>query len=271
MTDRLLEAFDLVSHAEQLSLRLHAALAELNKRSGLSEEKAWLATAVERVTEARAGIDDLPLRALRIPELLSLKGDHARVLQGAVVDALERVQGAIVAAGGARAPLLEALSYKLKTPALRKCDRDEFERFCADFDRRLKSSFARRMLADPDYAVVGPTLDALYRAIDTWRGIFTAPPLSEDEAEPLRAELEACARKLEVPCRQARLLAQAALAPLRASDDLGVSQRPKRRTPRVLGELDEDTHALLERDPPDPSAPTPEELEELDALRAEGA
>lgn len=265
----LLEAYDLVAHAEQLEKRLGAASDELQKRPGLTHEKAWIEIAKTRVTAAREGIGDLPIRALRVPELASMKGEYAKILQGAVVDALERVQGAIVAAGGARAPLLEALTYKLKIPALRKCDRDEFEKFCLDLEKRLASSFARRILADPDYAVVAPSLEAFHAAIATWRGIFRAPPLSEEEAEPLREELAGLARRLDVPCRQARLLAQAALIPLRLLDDHGISQRPKRRTPKQPGELDEDTHALLENDPPDPNAPTPEEREELAEIDAE--
>ena len=269
MSTPLLEAYDLVAHAEQLELRLSAAADELQKRPGLTHEKAWLELAKARVATAREGIGDLPIRALRVPELESMKGDYAKVLQGAVVDALEKVHGAITVAGGARAPLLEALYYKLKIPALRKCDRDDFEKFCVDFDKRLKSSFAKRILADADYAGVAPSLQGLHDSIATWRGIFLTPPLSEEEAQPLREELAALAKRLDIPCRQARLLAQAALVPLRLLDDHGVSQRPKRRGPKVAGELDEDTHPVLEQDPPDPKAPTSEEREELEELNGE--
>ncbi len=265
MSTALLEVFDLLAYSEQLEARLGAAAAELAKRPGLSHEKSWIEIARERVAAARAGIGDLPIRALRVPELEPMKGDHARVLQGAVLDALERVQGAIVAAAGARSPLLEALTFKIKLPVLRKSDRADFEQFCVELEKRLATSYVRRMLADPDYAVVATPLEDMLRAIATWRGIFTEAPLSDEEAQPLRDEILACARKLEVPCRQARLLAQAALAPLRLLDDHGVSQRPKRRGPKP--EMDEDTHPVLEQDPPDPRAPTPEEQAELDATR----
>lgn len=263
MSTALLEVFDLLAYSEQLEARLGAAAAELAKRPGMKEEKAWIALAQERVTAARAGIGDLPLRALRVPELEPMKGDHARGVQGAVLDAFERVHGAIVAAGGARSPLLEALTFKIKMPVLRKSDRGEFEQFCAELEKRLSTSYVKRMLGDADYAVVKAPLDEMLKAIATWRGIFTTPPLSDEEAQPLRDEILACARRLEVPCRQARLLAQAALAPLRLLDDHGVSQRPKRRGPKP--EMDEDTHPVLEQDPPDPRAPTPEEQAELDA------
>lgn len=269
MSTALLEVFDLLAYSGQLEARLGAAAAEIAKRPGFEHEKAWIALACERVAAARAGVGDLPIRALRVPELEPMKGDHARTLQGAVLDAFERVHGAIVAAGGARSPLIEALTFKIKMPVLRKSDRGDFEQFCVELEKRLVTSYVKRMLADPDYAVVATPLAEMHAAIATWRGIFTAPPLSEEEAEPLREEVLAAARRLEVPCRQARLLAQAALAPLRLLDDHGVSQRPKKK--RAAGELDEDTHPVLEQDPPDPRAPTPEEQAELDASKAPDA
>ncbi len=266
MSTALLEVFDLLAYSQQLEARLAAASAELAKRPGLDHEKAWIAVAQERVAAARAGIGDLPVRALRVPELEPMKGEHAKVLQGAVLDAFERVHGAIVAAGGARSPLIEALTFKIKMPVLRKSDRGDFEQFCSELEKRLATTYVKRMLADPDYGVVGEPLGDMRAAIGTWRSIFTEAPATEEEAEPLREEVLAAARRLEVPCRQARLLAQAALAPLRLLDDHGVSLRPKKK--RVAGELDEDTHPVLEQDPPDPRAPTAEEQAELDASKS---
>lgn len=271
MTSPLLDAFDLVSHSEQLLPRLDAAAAELSKRDGLTDEKAWLEAARQRLTAAREGTgEDLLTRALRIPELEPVKGDQARVLQGAAVDALEHLHAGIVFAGGNRAPLLEALYFKLKIPLLRRCDRDDFEKFCADFEKRLSSSYARRMLADPSYVAVAPALQRLHRAVATWRSVFIAGPLPDSEVQALRVELEAAARRLELPCRQARLLAQAALAPLKdVIDASALVQRPKRRGARsAAAEAEEDTHPLLEQDPPDPAEPTPEELTELAEAQA---
>jgi hypothetical protein len=268
MTTPLLDAFELVAHSEQLLPRLDAASAELTKRPGLAEEKAWLQAARQRMAAAREGIgEDLPTRALRLAELEPVKGDYTRILQGAVVDALEHLHAGITFAGGNRAPLLEALYYKLKIPALRRCDRDEFEAFCGDFEKRLTSSYARRMLADPAYAPVISALQHLHRTIAVWRSVFIAAPVEGPEAQALREELEAAARRLEIACRQARLLAQAALAPLKdvLEPNALAIHKPKRRGARSSD--DDDTHALLEQDPPDPAEPTAEELAELNAAR----
>ena len=270
MTVSRLEAFDLVAHSEQLEIRLEAASSELSKRPGLVEEKAWLEVACRRVVSARLGIADLLTRALRLPELEPLRADHARILQGAAVDALERLHAGITFAGGNRAPLLEALYWKLKIPALRRCERAEFEAFWRDFEKRLASSYARRMLAEPAYQVVAPAMEQLQRAVTTWLGIFTSAPLGELEAQTLREELDAAAKRLEVPCRQARLLAQAALVPLKdLLESSALLQKPKRRGPRTAStEPDEDTHPLLDAPLPDPAEPSPAEHAELAAAQA---
>jgi hypothetical protein len=261
---KILDAFELVCHAEELLPRLDAAIAELARRPGLAEEKAWLAEGRERLARACEGIGDLPIRALRLPEIGPVRGDRARGLQAAAVDALERVHGGIALAGGQRSPLLEVLAGTMKPPMLRKCSRDDFEGFVADFERRAASSYARRMLAQEEYAVVHPAIDGFRAAVVTWRMVFSDEPLADEAAEALRQELESIAARLEVPCRQARLLAQAALAGLKEiADAHPVAQKPKRRTKT---EGDPDTHALLENEPPDPAEPTAEERAELDAI-----
>jgi len=261
---KILDAFELVCHTAELLPRLDAAIAELARRPGLAEEKGWLATGRARLAAAREGLGDLPIRALRLPEIGPVRGDRARALQSAAVDALERFYGGIALAGGQRSPLLEVLAGAMKPPVLRKCSRDDFDAFVADFERRAASSYARRMLGQEDYAVVLPALEGFRAAVTTWRTVFTDEPLAEDTAEALRAELEAVATRLEVPVRQARLLAQAALASLKdVVEAHQLAQKPRRRT-KTDG--DPDTHPLLECDPPDPSAPTAEERAELDGL-----
>jgi hypothetical protein len=261
-----LDAFDLVAHSEQLHARLDAASAELSKKQGLKDEKAWLETARQRVANARQGIGNLLTRVLRLPELEGVKEDQARVLQNAAVDAVERLQSGISFAAGARAPLLEALYGKLKVPVLRRCDREDFEKFCVDFEKRLNTGYAKRMFADPTFGVVAPALQQLHEAFATWRGVFSTETVPEAELQALRDELDAVARRLELPCRQARLLAQAALAPLKELlDDSGLAQKPKKRGPRVsVAEVDDDDeHPLLENDPADPHEPNEAELAEL--------
>ena len=269
MGTTLLEEFELVAQAQQLLPRLDAAVAELATRERFADEKAWLAAARSRLAAACSEIEgDLLVRVLRLPELEPIKGDHGRTLQGAAVDALEHLHASITFAGGPRAPLLEALYYKLKIIPLRRVDRDEFEAFCTDFEKRLSSTYAKRMLADETYAPVGEALKGLRRAVETWRSIFIAPPAEEAEAAPLREELEVAAQRCEIAARQARLLAQAALAPLKESVDAAALLALKAKK-RGRSADDEDTHAVLERDPPDPRDPTEEEREELARQRGE--
>jgi hypothetical protein len=126
------------------------------------------------------------------------------------------------------------------------------------------------MLGNADYAVVPPKVDQLRAAVETWRMVFSPEPMNEEDAEALRTELAAAGARLEVPCRQARLLAQAALASLKdVLEETQLAKNPKRRT---KGESDPDTHALLEQPPPDPAEPTPEERAELegDSVENEG-
>ena len=256
----LLDAFDTVSHSEQLLKRLESATAELSKKQGLKDEKAWLEQATQRVAIARTAVGDLLNRVLRLPELEPVREGHARTLQWAAVDAVERLQAGITFAAGARAPLIEALYGKLKLPVLRRCDREDFEKFTFDFEKRLNTTYAKRMFADESFQLVVPALAQLQVAFTTWRSIFSTEPLTD--AQALRDELDAVARRLELPCRQARLLAEAALTPLKELfENSGLGHKPKKR---VKSELDDDS-SMLDEEPVDPNAPNEAELAELGA------
>jgi len=267
MSTVLIDAFELVAHSEQLLRRVDAAIAEVAKCDAMDQEKAWLATGRDRLAAARELVGDVLERSLRLDELAPLRPDYAKSLQGLVVDTLERLQGAIAYAGGPRTPLLEAIFWKVKVQALRKCERDEFEKVCSDIEKRLKSSYVRRMLADSMYQILTPVIEQLLEAIARWRGAFAFEPLEESESSLLRETLLRVARHVEGPARQARLLAQAALVSFPLNEVLestGVGQKPKRRTGRGAGaEADDDTHPILEQEPPDPMAPTAEERAEL--------
>ncbi len=255
----LLDAFDLVSHSEKLLSRLAAAQAELSKKQGLKDEKAWLDQAHARVAKAREGIGDLLTRALRLPEMDGIRETEARTLQNNAVDAVEKLHAGITFAAGSRAPLLEALYGKLKLPVLRRVDREDFEKFCTDFEKRLNTGYAKRMFGEESYAVVVPVLDTMRTAFATWRGVFSTEPLSDETAQKLRDELDAAAHRLELPCKQARLLAEAALAPLKELLEISqVTSRPKKRV-KVPGE----DLSPMDVEPVDPHAPNEEELAEL--------
>lgn len=262
MPSTLVESFELLVHAEQLAPRLAAAATALAQLPAHDDEKAWLAAAAARLAAARAEVHrGLVDRALRLPELEGEKGEHGKLLQAAIADEVERLQAGIVLAGGARSPLLEVLFLNLKIPALRRSSRSELERFCAELERRLASSYARRMFAGGPYLAVVPTVRALDAAIATWRGVFVDPPLDGAAAAALRDEVTAAGRAVELAVRQARLLAQAALLPAAELLDAAgvVTAKAKRRGK----DADDDSHPMLEHDPPPPLQPTAEEWAEI--------
>ncbi len=261
MTPSLLDAYDLVAHSAKLLTRLEAARAELSKKQGLAAEKSWLDEAARRLAAAREGLGDLTVRALRLQELDAIRDDAARTLQSAAVDAVEKLHAGIAFAAGPRAPLLEALYGRLKLPVLRKLDRVDFEKFCTDFEKRLNSTYAKRMFAEEGYAVVVPVLDTLRDTFATWRGVFSGATLSEADARALIDELEVAANRLELPAKQSRLLAEAALAPLKdLLETSQVTQKPKKRVKKPG-----DDASVLDEEPADTSAPSAEELAELSA------
>lgn len=234
MTTSLVDAFDLVAHAEVLEQRLLSVAIELEKRANTKEEQMWVHSAHAHLARAREGIGKLLTRALRLDELEPVRAERGRVLQGAVVDALEQLHEAIGLAGGPRSPLFEVLYSTLKLAPLRRCHRDDFEKACDDFEKRLGSSYAKRMLSDPDYTAVRSAVEKLLIELEDWRGVFGSTPLEDTEAAALRAEVEAAAERLEVPTRQARLLAEAALVGMEdVAASSGVLEKPKRRAGRL--------------------------------------
>lgn len=233
MSTTLADAFDRIAHTEVLAERLERAGAELGRRGGLAGEARWLDEARRRIEAAREGAGDLLTRALRLPEFAPIRDEGVRTLQGAAVDALEAVHRTIVAEAGDRSPLLEVLFRSTKLPAMRRCGREEFEEFDAEMERRLTSTYVKRMLADASYAAVVAQVGAFRRAVAEWRGIFA--PCGEEEAASLRDALRTLAERVDGPCRQARFLAEAAFV---AAPDLretsGIFDKPKRRAARAV-------------------------------------
>ncbi len=252
----LLDAYDTVAHSEVLVQRLETAFAELSRKQGLADEKVWLTQALERVTAARSTVGDLLSRVMRLPEMEPAREEHARALQNLAVDAVERLQAGITFQAGSRAPLLEALFGKLKLPLLRRVDREDFEKFCLDFEKRLNTGYAKRMFGEASLVLVVPTVEQVRGAFAAWRASFSAEPLEESAARGLRDELDACSRNLELPMRQARLLAEAALAPLKdVFEQTGLSQKPRKRSLRpVVTEVEQD-EPPLDDDQPEDDAP----------------
>lgn len=267
MSRTLAEAFELLVSAEQLGPRLEAAATALAQLTGLDDEQQWLAAARARLASVQLdtkSLGQLLSRSLRLPDLAAQKNDRGKLLQSNLADEVERLQGAITVAGGARSPLLDTLFMDLKVPAIRKSARAELEKFCIELERRLKSTYAQRLLTSERYASVVPTVTSLRVAIGVWASVFVDPPLEGEAADALREELFAASQAVDLPVRQARLLAQAALLPATELFDAAGVLTAAGKAKRVTTE----GHPILEKDPPDPLLPTPEERAEIDELHA---
>lgn len=267
MSRTIADAFELLVQAEQLGPRLEAAATALGQLTGLDEEQAWLAAARARLvsiqldTQATA---KLLARALRLPELAPVKAERGKLLQIAIADEVERLEAAITFVSSGRSPLLDTLFLDLKLPVLRKCTRNELEKFCIELERRINSSYAKRLLATERYqATVVPTVSALRTAIGVWASVFVDPPIEGPPADTLREAVLAASNAIDLPFRQARLLAQTALLPAAALFDAAGLLTPLGKKRGAS-----DSHPILEKDPPDPLLPTVEERAEITELHA---
>ncbi len=225
----MLAAFDTVVFAEGFLGRLKNAQ-KLIARKQLTEEKQWLQTAVDRLAAVVEPVSGLATRAAQLPELESVRGDLAKSLQHAAVDAVERLQAGITFHAGPRAPVLEELFKPYKLAPLRKASREDFEKFAASFTKRLKTQYVKRIFAGDDYAAVVPAVAQLTASFDAWRTAFSPEALPEAEADKLRAQLTVAADSLAQPLHQAQLLAEAALLPVDgAFAEAGLAAKPKKR------------------------------------------
>jgi hypothetical protein len=274
-----LEAYDLVRFAEAFDSRLAAADELLAGRPGLEREKEWLATAIQIVRTERAPAPALLEKVRDLPELDEVREEFAFTLQNLWVDSLEKLHAGITFCASSRSPVIEALFPHLKFPQLRRASRDALQEFVSSYERRLKSSYVSRILARDDFSFVRPVLDQVATAYATWLSCFTPAQLPHEQAAPLRAELIALGKKLDVALRQARCLAEASLAPIpEAFESSGLAAKPRKRAGRGLpfmdptepgaseagtAEAEAPEAAPLETDSVEPSAA---ELAELAAL-----
>jgi hypothetical protein len=225
-----LRAYDWIRLADQIGEQLSAARAKLAESGDHAKEMAWLAEASELVSQDREGRDALLSKARRLPELASVRQEHAADLIAPWVDALEHLHAGIVYHAGLRSPLIEALFPHKKFDGLRRANVESAQTYGTDFMRRLRSSYLERLLARDEFAFARPSVDevvAKYAAL--------APDgeaaLEEAEAAEVNAALGACARQLELAIKQARLLAEAALSPLPGTfEELAMRNKPKTRS-----------------------------------------
>jgi hypothetical protein len=236
MSPTPLEAYDLIRHAAQLSERLASARTGLEKRRGLKAEKGWLEAAAGLLAQAREPSQGLIERARGLPGLEAARDEMGALFQNLWVDALERLLAGVTFHAGPRAPVLEALFPHQKMQALRKASREDALSFAKDLERRRKAGYVARTLAGQDFAFAAPVLEQLAGAFAQWEAVYSGEGMPEEQASEVRRELLAAARRIDLACRQARLLAEAALAPCAGMfEELGLGAKPKRRTARAPG------------------------------------
>ena len=226
-----LEAYDLGRFADLLQSRLAAAQAELSPKRALKPEKEWLAAAAALLQVAREPTAGLLEKVRGLPELAEVRDEYAAEFQGHWVDALERLLAGFTFHGGNRDPIIEALFPHQKFPALRRADNAGVREYAKDLERRMKSAYVARMLEQPNYSFATPVFEALAGSFARWESAFEGQGMSDEQAVELRKELIGIAKKLDLAVKQARLLAEAALAPVPGMfEEQGLTAKPKKRT-----------------------------------------
>lgn len=250
----LIEAFDTVIFAEIFLERLHEASKRLAKKQ-LVEEKQWVQTAIERLTAVVTPVAGVTTKCAQLPELEEVRPVLAKTVQNAAIDAVERLQAGITFHLGPRAPVIEEL-FAAKLPPLRRANREDFENFITSFNRKLKMQYIKRTLASDDCAPVQGALTAVTQGFDAWRAAFSPEPLSENEAETLRAQLTVAADSISPVLHQARLLVEAATFPVEGLFvELGLAAKPKKRSAPKAAPVVEASSA------PETELPPPEAIE----------
>ncbi len=248
-----LEAYDWIRLAEQTRAQLVEARGKLDGSAGHERELRWLDEAAALASgdpEVRA---DLVARARRLPELATVRDEHASDLIGPWADAIERLHAGIVFHAGVRSPIIEALFPHRKFDQLRRSNLDNARAYGVELQRRLASSYLDRLLAREEFAFARPTVEevsARYASIADSSEDAPAP----EEAEALLSALAAEAESVRRALAQARLLAEAALVPVAgAFAELGLKSKPKARAAAKAKKI-----AEVEAKPEVAPAPVPE-------------
>ena len=207
------EAVDLLQFAAALSVRLEQAMMDLSRKRGAEREKEWLAAAAELMKQPSTGASGMLERARQLPELAELRQELAEPLQNQWVDALEKLLAGIAFHISSRSPVIEALYPSQKLAPLRRASPDAVRKFQADFEKRLKASYVARLLASDDFAFARPVIESIRNAHTQWLSCFDDVAIPDSEAASIREALEAAGTRFDLTIRQARHLAEAALAP----------------------------------------------------------
>jgi hypothetical protein len=179
------------------------------------------------------------------------------------VDALEKLLAGVTFHVSSRSPIIEALFPHQKFPPLRRVPHEVAAKYQADFEKRARGGYVNRMLGGPDFAFAAPVLEQIRKSWSDYDACFSGASLSEEEATPIRQALIDAAEGLDLPLRQARLLAEAALSPVSgAFEASGIGARPKKRSARPA--QDQAPAADVEAD-----GPAGEPVEETAEVKAE--
>ena len=158
MSMSCLEAYDLIRFAEVFETRLAAAEEQLSGKRGLAREKEWMGAALELVRLERVPAPGMLERVRDLPELDEVREEFGAELLNLWVDALEKLHAGITFSAGSRSPVIDALFPHLKFPQLRRASREAVTEYAALYERRLKSSYVSRLLAQEELALVQPVL-----------------------------------------------------------------------------------------------------------------
>ena len=226
------DAHDLSAFAGVTLERLAQATARLGEADEQAEERSWVAVALRRVNEACERTRAALLEAAPLPEFANARKVKSEELSNAWADAVEQVFDGIVANVSANGPLVEALFPHQRFASLRRPGTSAHN-FWLEFERRAESSYVRRLCQDPAYEFLPPLLAAARESEQKLRELMAPKPLPEARASKLREQVSSAAEALEFALRQARALAEGALAGTPALvAELGLDAKPKRRVQR---------------------------------------
>ncbi|RKH45208.1 hypothetical protein D7Y23_26240 [Corallococcus sp. AB050B] len=230
-----LESYELIRFAEAFEARLATAEEMVVGRPGLEAEKQWLASALERLREAREPAGGLLEQVKDLPELDEAREEFSFDQQGRWVDALEKLHAGITFTASSRAPVIEALFPHLKFPQLRRAPVEMVNEYATSYERRLKSAYVTRIFSRDDFAMVRPVVDLVAATFAAWTASLSPTPLPPDQEAALREALVSLGRRLDVALRQGRLLAEAALVPVPGVfEAAGLTLKPRKRAGKSL-------------------------------------
>ncbi|NNC17919.1 hypothetical protein HJC22_19590 [Corallococcus exiguus] len=236
-----LESYELIRFAEAFEARLATAEEMVIGRPGLEAEKQWLASALERLREAREPAGGLLEQVKDLPELDEAREEFSFDQQGRWVDALEKLHAGITFTASSRAPVIEALFPHLKFPQLRRAPLELVNEYATSYERRFKSAYVTRIFSRDDFAMVRPVVDQVAATFAAWTASLSPTPLPPDQEAALREALVSLGRRLDVALRQGRLLAEAALVPVPGVfEAAGLTLKPRKRAGKSLALSAED-------------------------------